>query len=157
MTILIRARRFAGRSAIAFIIGYTMIANPLLASELGSTGVRSAGEEVLSTLPDNYYTIRVKQADKEISTGVPILIDVREPAEFAAEHIRGAKNIPLGRLAKQIESLPTDRSAPILVYCKSGHRGAMGLTVLLMLGYKNVHSIYGGIVGWKAAGFPVQK
>ena len=157
MTILTRAKKWTGLSAIAFVMSLALFSSPLRAGEPAMSAVRAAAEQMFATMPSNYYTIKVVPAEKEIATGAPVVIDVREPAEFAVEHIRGAKNVPLGSLAKQTEALPSNKNVPILVYCKSGHRGAMGLTVLLMLDYKNVRSIYGGIVRWKAAGLPVTK
>lgn len=119
--------------------------------------VRAAAEGMLSSMPDDWFTVKDVAAEKEIAAGVPLVIDVREPAEFAAEHILRAKSIPLRLLLKNTEALPADKAAPILVYCKTGHRGAVALAVLRMVGYSNVRSIYGGLDGWKAAGFPVAK
>ena len=155
MTSSIKVQKFAGGSAIAFVMGLALFISPATASEADTLAVRAAAEQMFVAMPSDYYTIKVVPAAKEIATGVPVVIDVREPNEFAIEHIRGSKNVPLGSLVKQIKAFHSDKTAPILVYCKSGHRGAMGLTVLRMLGYKNARSIYGGIVGWKTAGFPV--
>lgn len=119
--------------------------------------MRAVAEGMLSSMPDDWYTIKDVAAEKEIATGVPLVIDVREPAEFAAEHIPRAKSIPIRLLLKNTEALPADKAAPILVYCKTGHRGAVALAVLRMVGYSNVRSIYAGLDGWKAAGFPIAK
>lgn len=119
--------------------------------------VRGAAEQMLSSMPDDYFTIRDVAAEKLIAAGAAAVLDVREPSEFATEHIARATNVPIRNLVKTIGTLPSDRAAPILVYCKTGHRGAIALSVLRMLGYSNVRSIYGGLDGWKAAGFPVTK
>ena len=132
-----------------------LFSNVAAASEIGTSSVRVAAERMFAAMPKDYFTIKVVQAHKEITSGSPALFDVREPNEFAEERISGAKNIPLGSLVKLSHLLPKNRSKPILVYCKSGHRGAMGLTVLKMLGFNNVRSIYSGIAGWKTAGLPV--
>ena len=134
-----------------------MVASPVSAQDWMSPQVRSAAEHMLSTMPDDYFTIKNVAAEKEIATGFPLVLDVREPSEFVIEHIAKAKNLPIRILIKTVESLPTDKSAAILVYCKTGHRGAIALAVLRMLGYSNVRSIYGGLDGWKAAGFAIAK
>ena len=157
MPTLTNAQKATRCMTLAVAVGLVLLANPLVAGELGASTVRASAEQMFAKMPKDYFTIKVVPAEKEIATGQPMGIDVREPSEFAEEHISSAKNIPLGSLVKQIKALPTNRTAPILVYCKSGHRGAMGLTVLRMLGYENVRSIYGGIVGWKNAGLPVTK
>ena len=122
-----------------------------------STPVRTAAEQMLAAMPDDYYSIKGVAAEMAIATGVPHVLDVREPNEFAVEHIPGAKNVPLRSLMTAIDDLPGDKAASLIVYCKTGHRGAIALAVLRMLGYANVLSLYGGLDGWKAAGFVIEK
>jgi rhodanese-related sulfurtransferase len=131
--------------------------HPAVGREWMEPAVILAAEQMFAAMPDDYFTIKPVPANQEINTGSPTLIDVREPAEFQAEHIAGAKNIPVRQLPKLIDTLPESKTAPILTYCKSGHRGAVALAVLRMAGYDNVRNIYGGLDGWKAAGFPVTK
>ena len=50
---------------------------------------------------------------------------------------------------------PADKDAEIVVYCGSGHRSTMAMTILLTEGYTNVTSLKGGLGGWVEAGFPV--
>lgn len=142
---------------VALLLATVSTIEPARAREWMPPQVRTAAESMLSNMPDDWHTIKDVAAEKEIATGVPLVIDVREPAEFAAEHIPRAKSIALRSLLKNTETLPADKAAPILVYCKTGHRGAVALAVLRMVGYSNVRSIYGGLDGWKAAGFPIAK
>ena len=139
------------------LVALALASYPSYARDWMPPHVRAAAEGMLSGMPDDWFTIKDVAAEKEIATGVPVVIDVREPAEFAAEHIPRAKNIAIRSLLKNTEILPADKAAPILVYCKTGHRGAIALAALRMVGYSNVRSIYGGLDGWKAAGFPVVK
>jgi rhodanese-related sulfurtransferase len=87
-----------------------------------------------------------------LSTGC-CLVDVREPVEHAEEHITGAKLIPLGQLEKRASEI--DRSAPVVVMCRSGKRGAEALKKLQSMGIRNVRNLEGGLLSWKAAGLPV--
>lgn len=66
------------------------------------------------------------------------IIDVREPDEFAAAHVDRAINIPLSNIdeASKLSNLPKD--ATIIVYCNSGNRSGVALTILNKLGYRNV-------------------
>ena len=76
-----------------------------------------------------------------------ILLDAREKDEYESGHIKGSKNLPLGQFMKA-ESMFTDKSLPIYVYCHSGARSkrmAMGLT---KLGFEKVVNI-GGIMDYK--------
>jgi rhodanese-related sulfurtransferase len=141
----------------ALLVATASITNLAHTREWMPAQVRAAADGMLSGMPDDWFTVKDVAAEKEIATGTPLVIDVRETAEFAAEHILRARNIPVRSLLKNTDLLPGDKSAPILVYCKTGHRGAVALAALRMVGYTNVRSIYGGLDGWKAAGFPVTK
>lgn len=75
-----------------------------------------------------------------------LLIDVREPDEFAITHIEGSRLIPLKTLPDQLGSLPRDRE--ILVHCKAGGRSAKAVQLLLDHGFTRVKNITGGIDAW---------
>ncbi len=77
-----------------------------------------------------------------------LLIDVREPGEYALAHIEGSRLIPLRTLPDELGSLPTDRE--ILVHCKSGGRSAKAVQVLRDHGFTRVRNIAGGIDAWLA-------
>jgi rhodanese-related sulfurtransferase len=117
--------------------------------------VIAAAGKVLAAMPDDYFMVGPAAALREIGGGASLVLDVREASEFVIERLAVARNISLRQLAKLIDTLPEDKAAPILVYCKAGHRGAIALTVLRMAGYTNVRSLAGGLDAWKAAGLPV--
>lgn len=52
----------------------------------------------------------------------PVVIDVREPSEFAGGHVPGSRNVPLGQLAQRLNDIP--RSGPVYLVCRSGARSA---------------------------------
>lgn len=79
-----------------------------------------------------------------------LIIDVREPGEYAEGHLEGAINIPLRTLSQNLDMIPTDRQ--VFIYCKSGCRAGMALSSLGMLGYDNVISFPPGYAGWTGAG-----
>ena len=83
-----------------------------------------------------------------------LLIDVREPAEYEAGHIEGAVSIPRGLLEFTMSGRPefAARNLNILVYCKTSSRAALAAQSLMLMGYKNVQSIGGGLEAWVAAG-----
>jgi rhodanese-related sulfurtransferase len=94
-----------------------------------------------------------------------VLIDVREPAEYATGHLPGAINLPRGVLEFQIHAHPamgsttsqalaaTDR--PLVLYCLSGGRAALATDSLQQLGFSQVSSLAGGITAWREAGLPL--
>ena len=77
-----------------------------------------------------------------------VLIDVREPDEYALAHIEGSQLIPLKTLPGELDSLPTDRE--ILVHCKSGGRSAKAVQLMLDHGFTRVRNVAGGIDAWLA-------
>ena len=97
--------------------------------------------------------------------GSYVLIDVREPGEFATAHIAGAIPIPRGVLEFQVEANPAIacvtepalalREQPIVLYCRTGGRSALAAESLQKLGFTRVRSLAGGITAWTAAGKPV--
>ncbi len=91
-----------------------------------------------------------------------ILLDVREPPEWAESHVLGALLVPRGMLEAKAdldypnrEQRLSDRSREIIVHCASGARSAMAADTLQQMGFSNVRSMAGGIAAWTAAGLPV--
>jgi rhodanese-related sulfurtransferase len=80
------------------------------------------------------------------------ILDVREPAEWAAVHIPDATLIPLGELAARVNEVPADRQ--VVVVCRSGNRSASGRDILLDAGLPSVTSMGGGMNDWSATGYP---
>ena len=91
----------------------------------------------------------------EDGEGVTIL-DVREPDEWEAGHVRGAKHLPRGLLElKASEELP-DKDARIVVHCALGGRGALAAKSLQEMGYTNVANMEGGVKAWREKGYEVE-
>ena len=91
------------------------------------------------------------EARSRIDTGV-ILVDVREPAEWAAGHAQGARHIPLAQLGQGHSELPVGR--PVITVCRSGARSARAATLLAEQG-ADASNLDGGMRAWAAAGLPV--
>ena len=91
--------------------------------------------------------------------GRVLIVDVREPEEYAAGHIPGAVNIPRGVLEFRIDQHPAlyDREREIVLQCQGGGRSALATVVLQELGYKNVSNLAGGFGAWSAAGLPTER
>ena len=84
-----------------------------------------------------------------------IVLDVREPAEYAEGHVPGAMSIPQAELAVQLADIPTWRD--VLVACRSGTRSLGSARFLKALGYDRVANLERGTMGWIAAGNPVDR
>ncbi|PSB11282.1 rhodanese-like domain-containing protein [Pleurocapsa sp. CCALA 161] len=108
-------------------------------------------QEFLSDLPSDYYTVQKIDALKTLTKEKQaLLVDIRQPKEYAHGHIKGAINLPLRDITQNLDQIPKDR--PVVLYCATGYRTAMGVMALQMLEYDNVRGFPPSIEGWKAAG-----
>lgn len=119
----------------------------------------AALDAYLSGLPEGFGAVKAPDLNTELAGGAaPFLLDVRTQAEWDADgHIEGAILVPVTDLAASLDKLPADKAAPIVVLCKSGHRGAIAQMYLQFLGYTNVRNLNGGLNAWIAAELPVVK
>jgi rhodanese-related sulfurtransferase len=83
------------------------------------------------------------------------LIDVRTAAEYADGHLAKAKLIPLQEIETRLAEI--DKSKPVLLYCRSGHRSGNALKILQGKGFTQAKHVEGGINAWQAVGLPVTK
>lgn len=102
--------------------------------------------------------------DEELQAGgQPLLVDVREPAEYAAMHIPGAINIPRGILETACEwgfddtlpELVQARQRRVIVICRSGNRSLFAAQTMKILGYQDVVSLRTGVRGWNDSDLPL--
>lgn len=84
-----------------------------------------------------------------LQKGEACMIDVREPAEFAAGHVRGAQLLPLGEVASASVTLRDGEK--LVLFCRSGRRSLIACTQLMEKGL-DAYSLADGIAGWEAAG-----
>ena len=77
-----------------------------------------------------------------------LLLDVREPAEWEAARIEGARLVPLGELASRIGELEAWRTKRVVVHCRSGARSAKAARLLQARGFDDVWNLAGGIQAW---------
>ncbi len=77
-----------------------------------------------------------------------LLLDVRQPEEYEAEHLPGAKLIPLAELGARLSEL--DPEKPAIVYCAIGGRSRVAAQVLAGKGFKEVFNLSGGIKSWNS-------
>lgn len=96
----------------------------------------------------NYKNISPEEAKKKLQNEKDIiLLDVRNPDEYAEKHIPNSILIPLDKLKMEATNKLPNKDVPIIVYCRSGRRSATAANILIELGYKNVYDL-GGIINW---------
>jgi rhodanese-related sulfurtransferase len=101
-------------------------------------------------------SVSTNDAVRMINQEKAVLIDVREPAEFASGHAAGARNVPLNAL-DNAKGLPTNKAVPLLVICASGARSSRAAAQLRKAGYSSVHNLAGGTAAWREASLPIEK
>jgi rhodanese-related sulfurtransferase len=97
------------------------------------------------------------QATHLINREDAFVIDVREPGEYAAGHVLGAKNVPLARLESGAGELVKKKDRPVIVYCDGGDRSGKAIAALKKHGYTRLANLSGGLGAWQQAGLPVEK
>jgi rhodanese-related sulfurtransferase len=85
-----------------------------------------------------------------------VLIDVAEPAEYAAGHAAGARSVPFGSL-ENAKELPSNKALPLVVLCPNGARAGRAAALLRKAGYEKAVALAGGTAAWREASLPVEK
>ena len=118
-----------------------------------------ASAAYLSVLPEGFNGIRGEVLKAKLDSGEKVfLLDVHQPNEFAAGRIEGSTNIPVREVPKNLDKLPQDKNAQIVVVCAAAVRSGYVAMALSFKGYTNVkHLAASYVAGWEKAGYPVVK
>jgi rhodanese-related sulfurtransferase len=102
-------------------------------------------------------TLTAQGAVQLINRERAVLVDVREPEEFATGHMIGAKNVPLNQLDEKLASAVKNKNVPLLLVCATGARAQRAVAMAKKLGYEQAQAVAGGLKAWKDANLPVEK
>jgi rhodanese-related sulfurtransferase len=103
------------------------------------------GANMIGLLKRNYENISVDEVKNIANDKNTMIIDVRQPYEYSAGHIPGAKLIPLSEIGNRLAEI--DKNKTIVVVCASGARSARASAILGKAGYK-VYNMLGGMSSW---------
>lgn len=117
----------------------------------------SGGALLWPMLQQRGNKVSLLQATQMINQGKTVILDVREPAEFAAGHVRDAKNIPLKELPKRVGELEKFKSKTVIVVCAAGMQSSKAAAQLRTAGFNEVYGLNGGLAAWQAQGLPTAK
>lgn len=101
--------------------------------------------------------VTLLQATQLINQGKALILDVRNPPEFAAGHLREARNIPLKELPKRVGELDKFKAKSVIVVCPNGVQSSKATAQLKSAGFGEVYSLSGGLSAWQAQGLPMAK
>jgi hydroxyacylglutathione hydrolase len=82
----------------------------------------------------------------------PVILDVRTPAEFAAGHVPGARNLPFTDILAGAVPDGVEPAEPVVIYCGHGPRAWMAGLALRWRGYQNLTYLRGHMAAWRRAG-----
>lgn len=97
------------------------------------------------------------EAIRVINRDSGVVIDVREPQEFAAGHIPNAINTPLTAMGAQVKVLTKYKARPLVIACAAGNRSVTAAIALRKQGFDTVYSLAGGITAWQRDNLPLEK
>ena len=123
----------------------------------------SAIDAMLTSIPQGYGVLKADDFNTELAEGPDMIVmDVRTDQELQDKGVIDTGEVPqihiqLEDFIAQMDQWPADKDAQIVVYCGSGHRSTMAMTILWTYGYTNVRSLAGGFGNWVDQGFPVKE
>lgn len=112
-------------------------------------------QDLFETITRKYKTASPAAAVMLLNRDDSIVLDVREPAEYAKGHIEGARHIPMGKFQERLFELETHKTSPVVVYCQQGTRAKEACKQLVNAGFTQVFYLEGGLLSWQEQKFPL--
>jgi rhodanese-related sulfurtransferase len=126
----------------------------LPASGFGQVPDATAVGERMEVPGGAYWNISVAELQAMRASDRPTrLVNVHVP--FQGDIAGTDVSIPFNEIAEHLDQLPTDKNAPVALYCRSGPMSVRAATTLAGLGYTKVYSLVGGFNAWARAGLPM--
>lgn len=113
-------------------------------------------DEIVAEAREETEQIDVDEARAEAGSDAVTVLDIREPDEWEAGHIPGAKHIPRGMLEYLASDELPEKDARIVVHCAVGGRGTLAAKTLQEMGYTNVANMDCGMNAWSEKGYEVE-
>ena len=111
--------------------------------------------ETVTTAEGSYQNITPAELQTMLKERDFVLINVHIP--FTGNLPDTDLSIPYNEIDRNLSELPADKSAQIVLYCRSGRMSEIAAQELVSLGYTNVWNLRGGMLDWEQAGFAVEK
>ena len=111
--------------------------------------------DTVATGSGSYKSISSEELNTMLAEKDFVLINVHIP--FAGDIPGTDRSIPYDQIEQDSARLPADKSAKIVLYCRSGRMSQIAAETLVSLGYNNVWDLNGGMVAWEKAGYEIQK
>jgi rhodanese-related sulfurtransferase len=130
--------------------------NPPVKQEVKVVSIEEVADQYFAKMPDHIYKIPEADLKARVDANdtTMLIIDIRKAEDYAKSHIKGAVNIPFGKVNEYLDKLPADKE--LIVYCYTGQTAGQTVAIMNMYGY-NARSLNLGFdSGWvKKNNFPV--
>ena len=129
------------------VLGGAGIAAPSMAAEPPAASAQAA-----PTITQAELLARLEKKDPQL-----VILDVRTPAEFAAGHVPGARNVSHDLLSSKVAELGDLRDKQVVLYCRSGRRTLLAEETLRQAGFTKLLHLQGDYLAWEAEHQPIEK
>jgi len=139
------------------LISFLFFIMMILSACQGSAKTDQTGESLgktVSTKGDEYLDISVDDLETMLENKDFLMVNVHIP--FEGDIPKTDMSIPYDEIEQHLDQLPSDKNAPIVLYCRSGRMSAIAAETLVGLGYTNIMNLVGGFNAWQNAGLPMK-
>ena len=116
---------------------------------------RPISGETVDTSSGSYKNVTSKELNTLLKEKDFTFVNVHIP--FAGDIAGTDLSIPYDQIEQNLSQLPSDKTAKLVLYCRSGHMSQIAAEKLVSLGYTNIWNLKGGMVDWEKEGFELQK
>lgn len=113
-------------------------------------------QDLFESLFNKFKALSPLLAVVKMNDNDAVIVDVREPNEFAKGAIENAINVPLGKLDNELEGLAKHKNHPVIVVCQTGTRSVPACKTLTKAGFSDVYNIIGGMQSWEDNKLPIK-
>jgi len=126
----------------------------VILSACGGTSSSEVGGDKVTVQGGEYTNISVTELQPLFENKDFLFINVHVP--FAGNIPNTDLSIPFDQIQQNVDKLPEDMGAKIVIYCRSGSMSSVSATELVKLGYTNIWNLEGGFNAWEQAGLPLE-
>lgn len=138
-----------GLGLVALVAGFALLNGPLAGTASGPAD-DGRGAVIVQGERGSWSEITVDELDAKMAAEDVTLLNVKTP--YIGEIEGTDRYIPYDQLEARADELPADKSAELIVYCRTGNQSGIAAQILVDLGYTNVVNVDGGMVAWTGSG-----
>jgi rhodanese-related sulfurtransferase len=114
-------------------------------------------QDLLSSAFNKFENVSPLIAVTKMNETDAVIIDIREPNEYAKSHIENAVNIPLAKLEDQASGLEKYKKNPLILVCQTGARSTTACKTITKAGFEQVFNLTGGMQSWEDYKLPIKR